>query len=109
MKKLHWQLCEAPICADESCYKDQPKWKKEVLWYPGERVCQRRPFTKWQKRQAKINRWHEKGLFKHGDSRYFTVEMLTDREKVMRGTKGGNPDARQYDRAYYDARKRIKP
>lgn len=95
MTKLiqHHLLCEANICADTRCYVDQPNWQKELTWFPGEAVCGKTPFTKWQKRQAKINRLHAKGLFKHGDKFYFTVESLLNRTKIMRGTKGKNPDA----------------
>lgn len=91
----HWQLCEAPICMDERCYVDQPNWKKEVLWYPGELFCKKRPWTKFQKRQNQINKWMAKGLLKWTD-RYFTVESLLSRSKLMRGIKGGDPEAKTW-------------
>ena len=93
----HHLNCEAPICADEKGYQDQPNWRKEVLWYAGEPVCGKSPFTRWQKRQAQINRWHAKGLFKFPEL-YFTVESLLNRQKIMKGTKGGNPDAMTWAR-----------
>jgi len=95
----HWLICEAPICADERAYKDQPGWKHEVLWYPGETVCGRRPFTKWQKRQSRINRWHAKEEFKHGDKFYFTEKMLVQGVSLKKGRRGGNPDAKTWDRS----------
>ena len=89
----HYLNCEAPICANEIGYADQPDWKKEVLWYAGEPVCGKKPFTKWQKRQAHINRWHVKGEFKFPEF-FFTVETLMRGSRVYKGRKCGNPDAR---------------
>lgn len=89
-KKQHWQDCKASICADERCYVGQPKWKSEIPWYPGEPFCTRSPYTKWQKRQAKINRWHAKGEFRYGDKYYFTVEMLMRGKNVRKERKGGD-------------------
>jgi len=83
---MHLETCEAPICAG-----DQNKnYKKEVLWYPGEKVCGKIPFQKFQKKQALMNRYLIAGKFKHV-GRFWTAEMLEKRNQVMKA-KGGNPE-----------------
>ena len=78
----HTENCEAPICAEDDT---------ESIWYPGEKVCGKTPFKPFQKRQAKINRWHEKGLFRFPFG-YWTRESLEKSKFVMKGSKGRNPD-----------------
>ena len=87
----HYLKCEAPICADERAYKDMPDWKETAIWYVDEPYCMRRPYQKWQKKQAKMHRHHKRGDFKHPD-RYWTVNMLDKRYAITKGMKGGNPD-----------------
>lgn len=76
--------CVAPMCAGYDT--------EDIVWYPGERVCQKKPFTKWQKRQAMINRWVEKGQFKNAET-YFTKDMLEKPTYFRRSTKGVVPDS----------------
>lgn len=83
----HYENCEAPICAGDP----NPNYKKEVLWYPGELVCRRGPYQRFQKQQSKINRYVAKGQFKY-PGYYFTASMLESRQMISRGLKGGNPD-----------------
>ena len=97
MIQKHWQRCEAPICMDLRCYDDQPNWKQEVLWYPGEKVCHKSPYNHVQKVQNKINKFLNKGLLRFPE-RYFTFEMLSRKKKVMSGIKGGNPEEKIWER-----------
>jgi len=90
-RTAHWEVCEAPICQDERGYYD-PDWKKNVIWYPGEPVCQKTPLTLWQKRQKLTNRWLANGEFKYKDEYYFTVEMLMRGKHLKKGRRGGNPN-----------------
>jgi len=97
MSTQHWQKCEAPICSDESCYEDGHRdWDETVIWYVDEPYCKRSPYTKWQKKQAKMSRLYKRGLFKHPE-RYWTVAMLEKRKRVNKGMKGGNPDAMTWE------------
>ncbi len=91
MENKHHLQCEAPICADTEVYEDNPNWQKTVPWYPAEEVCGMKPFTKWQSRQSKMNRWHAKGELK--TKGFFTVETLLRGSKINKGRTGGNPDA----------------
>ena len=103
----HYLICESPLCADERAYKGIPNWESGVPWYPGEPMCRRKPYTKWQKRQARINRLYDKGLFKYGNNFYFTVKSLMNRCKIMKGTKGANPDAKTWEKPL-PAKRRLK-
>ena len=94
----HYLECEAPICADERAYKDNPNWKEDVIWYPGEPFCGKMPYTSWQRKQVKINRLFDKGLLKHGDRYYFNANMLAKMKAVRRGIKGRNPDRKTWER-----------
>lgn len=78
----HELLCQAPICAGDT-NKD---FKKEVLWYPGESVCNLKG-QKWQKNQRRINKLVLKGGFKNMD-RYFTADSLSKIGRVTNATKG---------------------
>ena len=69
----HYLLCEAAICQDDP----NPKYKKEVVWRPGEIVCKKRPYTKFQLKQLDINRWVARGKFKHLDAAYTAHELET--------------------------------
>lgn len=53
----HLEVCEAPIC--------QESFEDDFVWYPGEKICIKKPFTMWQKKQMAINREVIKGTFKH--------------------------------------------
>lgn len=70
MKERHYLNCSAPICNDDphSGYKD------EVIWYPGEAVCKRKPIEKFQIIQARMNESFKKGGFQ--DTNGFTASQL---------------------------------
>ena len=85
-RKPHIKKCPAPLCM--SCKKQG--WKEDFVWYPGEKICDRKPYTGIQKKQKKINELVKKGDFVHTD-RYFTAEMLEDRDKISRLTRGASP------------------
>lgn len=87
----HFELCQANLCAEEDAHTDNPNWRDDLPWYSGEAVCGKKPSTKWQKRQAKINRFLEKGLFKYPDF-FFTVETLSKIKHLSKSIKGKNPD-----------------
>jgi len=71
MGNKHYLSCEAPICAGDP----NPNYKKEVLWYPGEKICQKTPYQKFQKKQIDINYWLKQGKFKNLE-KYYTVNDL---------------------------------
>jgi hypothetical protein len=66
---MHHLDCEAPLCQSDP----NQNWKHEVLWYPGERVCQKAPYQKFQKKQQfqkkqlDINFWVAQGKFRKTD------------------------------------------
>jgi len=70
MNTRHYLLCDAPICNDDphSGYKD------EVIWYPSEPICKRKPFEKFQIVQTRINKSFKKGGFQDTDG--FTASQL---------------------------------
>ena len=82
----HAMICEAAICAGDT----NPNFKKEIIWYPGEPVCQKRPYQKFQKKQALINRYYARDKFKYSGY-YWTAEMLDNRVRVM-NAKGKSPE-----------------
>ena len=86
----HWRKCEGPICKDDPT----PDWKKNVIWYPGESLCQKGPYFKWQKTQGKINRLLKKEKLKYPKTCY-TAEMLERKQIVGSGIKGMNPETRE--------------
>lgn len=88
---MHWENCEASICQDKRAYEENPEWEKTVAWYPGEPVCGKKPYTKWQKRQTRINRWVEAGKWKY-PGLYFTAESLSKVTNLRKELKGRNPD-----------------
>ena len=78
----HSLQCDAPICHDDH---------GKALWYPGESVCGKTPFKKFQKRQAKINRWIAKGEMKYPHG-YWTAAMIEKTSRMSKGMKGIDPD-----------------
>lgn len=71
--KNHYLSCEAPICNEDI----NPNYKKEVIWYPGEKICTRKPYEKFQRVQIEINDLMRKGKFRNMDKPY-TAENLED-------------------------------
>lgn len=69
--KNHYSSCEAPICNEDT----NPNYKKEVIWYPGEKICTRKPYEKFQRVQMEINNLVRKGKFRNIDKPY-TAENL---------------------------------
>lgn len=73
MKNEHYLSCEVPICQGDP----NPNYRNEVLWYPGEKVCQKGPYMKFQRKQLDINRWVTKGKFKNADTPYTANDLET--------------------------------
>jgi hypothetical protein len=71
MKDLHYLHCEAPICQGDP----NPNYRNEVIWRPGELVCQKRPYQKFQQKQVDINKWVAKGMFKNMDEAYTAGDL----------------------------------
>lgn len=59
-------ICEAPICV---CHTGNE------VWYPGEKVCNKTPYSKFQRKQIDINKWHKLGKFKKSDVCYTKREL----------------------------------
>ena len=73
MKTPHHLQCEASICSDDP----NPNCKNEVIWRPGEKVCQKKPYQKFQKVQIEINKCVAKGKFKNMDMHYTAHDLET--------------------------------
>jgi len=71
MEKYHHLNCEAPICNGDP----DPIYRYRVLWYPGELICKRKPYEKFQIKQLEINRLVKKNKFKNMDSCYTADEL----------------------------------
>lgn len=69
----HHLFCEAPICQDDP----NPNYKEEVIWCPGEPVCKKVPYQKFQQVQIKINKCLKKGKFKNVDKTYTAHDLET--------------------------------
>ena len=67
----HHLRCKAPICKSDP----NPNYKNEVIWRPGEEVCHKKLYERFQKKQIEINRLFAQGKFK---DRYegYTAHML---------------------------------
>ena len=73
MKERHYLVCEAAICNDDP----NKKYKKEVIWKPGEIICKRKPYDKFQNIQIEINKCVEHDTFKKMDESYTAHELET--------------------------------
>lgn len=74
MREINHHLnCEAPICAGDP----NPNFKREVIWCPGERICKRKPYQRFQRRQSDINKVVAKGRFKHPDTPFTARDLET--------------------------------
>ena len=78
--RAHYLYCEAPIC--------QGYPTENLLWYPDEKICNKVPYTKWQKSQIKIQKLYLKDQIV--SERYFTVKMLERMVSVRKGIRGRN-------------------
>ncbi len=67
----HYLKCEAAICTGDP----NPNYKNEVVWCPGEELCKKGPYKKFQKKQIDINDCFKKGSFKNVDERYTAKEL----------------------------------
>ena len=63
--------CEAAICQGDP----NPNYRQEVSWYPGEKVCLKSPYEKFQKKQLDINKWVAKGKFRNIDTPYTANDL----------------------------------
>lgn len=79
--------CPGAICEGD----DTPSWKKHVIWYPGEKICSRRPYSHAQKIQSRLNRLFAKGKLRNPYTCY-TWKMLNRRRAVTPATEGINPN-----------------
>ena len=70
-KEPHHLRCEAPICQGDP----NPNYKDEVIWHPGEKVCMKKPYEKFQRKQLDINKWVKKGKFKNIDVAYTAKDL----------------------------------
>lgn len=73
MSEPHYKTCEAAICQCDP----NPNNKNEVIWRPGEGVCMKSPFEKFQKKQIEINKLVKKGTFKNMDEGYTANQLET--------------------------------
>ena len=73
MSKEHYLVCSAPICQDDL----NPSDKDEVIWYPGERICKKSPYEKFQIKQIEINKLVAMGKFKNIDIPYTANDLET--------------------------------
>ena len=73
MKDKHYLLCGAPICSDDP----NPNYKNEVIWRPGEKICLKVPYQKFQKIQSEINREVKSGHFRNIDTPYTAHDLET--------------------------------
>jgi hypothetical protein len=71
MKNRHFESCGVAICAAST----NPDDKNESPWYPGEKICCKKPFQKFQKVQTMINREVEKGTFRNITTPYTANEL----------------------------------
>lgn len=71
MENKNHLRCNAPICQDDP----NPDYKMEVIWRPGELICKKGPYEKFQKKQIEINKLFIQGKF---IDRYdgYTANML---------------------------------
>lgn len=71
IKKEHYLLCNASICAGDP----NPNYKNEALWLPGEKICRRIPYEEFQKKQLSINILVKKGKFRNLEIPYTANEL----------------------------------
>lgn len=69
----HYLECEAPICKESI----EPDFKNEVIWYAGEKICQKTPYDKFQKKQLAINKDVASGHFKKLEEPYTAHDLET--------------------------------
>ena len=71
MNEKHYLRCDVAICNGDK----NSDYKEEVIWRPGEIVCKRKPYEKFQLKQIEINKLFAQGKFK---DRYdgYTAHML---------------------------------
>jgi hypothetical protein len=69
----HHLLCDAPICRDDP----NPGYKNEVVARPGEKVCQKGPYLKFQKVQIDINNCVKDGTFRNMEQAYTANDLET--------------------------------
>ena len=70
MKTRHNLLCESSVCNDDP----NPRYRDEVIYQPGDRVCKKKPEQKFQRVQHRINESYKRGGFQETDG--FTANQL---------------------------------
>ncbi len=75
MSEKHYLVCNAPICQDDL----NPNYKDEVLWYAGEKICKKFPYTEFQNKQIEINKLVAKGKWKKNLDIPYTANDLEKR------------------------------
>lgn len=85
IKRKHYLECNAPICAGYPV--------DGLVWYPGEVICTKTPYKKWQRTQKKLAKL-EKDNPGMTDT-FYTVEMLEGMQRIRKGVKGKNPQKKQ--------------
>lgn len=69
----HHLVCNAPICAGDP----NPNYKKEVVWYAGEEICEMKPYAKFQKKQVAVNKEVKSGHFRHIEEPFNAFDLET--------------------------------
>lgn len=72
MKERHYLTCSAVICNDDP----NPFYRDHVIWWPGELICTRKPYEKYQQVQIRINKAIKDGKFKDKNIIPFTANEL---------------------------------
>jgi len=67
----HFENCSAALCKEG-------KYQKDAIWYVGEEVCRKGPFTDWQKKQLLLNKKLKMG-YKLDLELPFTIALLENR------------------------------
>ena len=75
----HLENCSAPICARDP----NPNYKKEVIWYPGESICNSKPHQPFQRKQIDINRSIVNGEFVDINKPYIVSSLESRHRKSL--------------------------
>lgn len=88
--KHNYLNCQGVMCEADPT----PDWKKNVIWYAGESICGRSPYSRIQKIQSRINRLFRNGKIKF-PRMFYTGELLEKLKRITSGVKGlGRPEGK---------------
>jgi len=73
MHEKHYLICNAPTCQDDP----NLNYRNEVIWYPGEKICKKSPYKRFQIKQIEINKLVGIGKFKNIDIPYTANDLET--------------------------------